>query len=63
MKYRNIIIALGFFIIVIKILGVPQGFRDILYILSGAAVVIFGYFSAKPISTKPDPKITINTQS
>lgn len=63
MKYRNIIIALGFFIIIIKILGIPQGLRDILYILSGAGVIVAGYFSAKHIPEKPEPKITINTQS
>lgn len=64
MKYRNILIALGFFIIITTtILGIPQGARDLLYVLSGTAIIGFGYFSAKEKSVKPEPKISINTQS
>ncbi|MEN9621718.1 MAG: hypothetical protein RLZZ67_152 [Candidatus Parcubacteria bacterium] len=53
MKYRNLIITLGFIVIFIQFLGFPQAWRDVLYILSGLLVITFGYLSEAEKKTAP----------
>ncbi len=47
MRYRNIIIGIGFFVLIIKILGVPQDWRDVLYTIAGLSVIAVAYISEK----------------
>ena len=47
MKYKNVIITLGFVVILIQFLGFPQSWRDALYALIGLLVIAFGYLSEK----------------
>jgi hypothetical protein len=50
MKYRNLIIILGFVILVTHSLGFPEGVRNALYILSGGLIIALGYLSDKKVS-------------
>lgn len=65
MKYRNLIIALGFVIVVIQFLGFPQAWRNVLYVLGGLSVIALGYLSDKekkvatPVS---DSKVSVDIQ-
>lgn len=45
MKYRNIVIALGFVVIVAPFLGIPQSWRDIVSIAAAVLVVALAYVS------------------
>jgi len=54
MKYRNLIITLGFVVILIQFLGFPQSWRDALYAFVGILVIAFGYLSDKERTVKPD---------
>jgi uncharacterized protein YjeT (DUF2065 family) len=43
MRYRNIIIALGFVTILIQFLGFPEGWRNAFYAVIGLAVIALAY--------------------
>ena len=64
MKYRNVIIILGFLIVMIQFLGFPQSWRKSFHIASGALVVAFAYLAGKEARPKrmnpevPVPSIT-----
>ncbi len=61
MKYRNIIIALGFLIIVLPLFGFPQSWRNSFSIASGVLVVAFGYLSGKDKRVnKSKPSASVN---
>jgi hypothetical protein len=47
MKYRNIIIILGFLVVAIQFLGFPQSWRKTFHVASGALVVAFGYLAGR----------------
>jgi hypothetical protein len=47
MRYRNIIVFLGFVIVVIQFLGFPQSWDEIFYVASGALIIAFGYLAGK----------------
>lgn len=43
MRYRNIIIALGFLTIVIQFLGFPENYDNAFYAIIGLAVIALAY--------------------
>ena len=43
MKYRNVIIALGIFVIVLQKLGFPQSWDNALYALAGLLIIALAY--------------------
>ena len=43
MKYRNAIITIGFFNIVIQFLGFPESWKNGIYALVGLAVITLAY--------------------
>lgn len=43
MKYRNIIIALGFLVIVLQFLGFPASWDNAFYALFGLAIIALAY--------------------
>ncbi len=45
MKYRNIIIALGFLTAVVSFLGIPRSWKEIAFVLIGGAIVALAYLS------------------
>jgi uncharacterized membrane protein len=47
MRYRNIIIALGFLVIIIPALGFPREWKDTFHVITGILVVAFGYLAGK----------------
>ncbi len=53
MKYRNLIITLGFVVILIQFLGFPQAWRNAFYAITGIAIITFGYLSEKEKKVKP----------
>ena len=59
MKYRNIIIILGFLIVIVQFLGFPQSWRKSFHIASGGLVVVFGYLAGKESRMKP-PAVAVN---
>ena len=65
MKYRNLIITLGFIVIVIQFLGFPQSWKDVFYLLVGLLVITFGYLSEKEkkIKLTDTPVVTETTSS
>lgn len=58
MRYRNIIIGLGFFVIIIQSLGFPQSWRNGLYIVSGVLIIAGGYLSEKERRINPSTSAT-----
>jgi hypothetical protein len=56
MKYRNTIIAIGFLLIVMPVLGFPRSWLTVFYILAGGAIITLGYLSGK--ETRVTPKQT-----
>jgi hypothetical protein len=52
MKYRNIIIALGFLVFILPILGFPQTWDNMFYALAGLLIIAFSYLSGKKESLK-----------
>ncbi|HEY0908350.1 MAG TPA: hypothetical protein VGE35_03320 [Candidatus Paceibacterota bacterium] len=53
MRYRNIIIGLGFFVVIIQFLGFPQSWRNAFYAVSGILIVAGGYMSDKERKMHP----------
>jgi hypothetical protein len=47
MKYRNVIITLGFLVMIMQSLGFPQNMRNIFYVIIGALIITLGYLSNK----------------
>ena len=47
MNYRNIIIALGFLVIVLPFLGVPRSWKETAFVFVGLAVIALAYFSSR----------------
>ncbi len=47
MKYRNIIIVLGFLVFILPILGFPQTWDDMFYAAFGLLIIAFSYLSGK----------------
>ncbi len=47
MKYRNIIIALGFLVFILPILGFPQTWDDMFYACAGILIITLSYLSGK----------------
>jgi hypothetical protein len=47
MKYRNLIITIGFIVVLIQFLGFPQTWRNVLYSVSGISIIVLGYLSEK----------------
>ncbi len=45
MKYRNIIIALGFVTAILSFLGIPRSWKEIAFVLVGGAIVALAYLS------------------
>jgi hypothetical protein len=45
MKYRNIIIALGFVIAILSFLGIPRSWKEIVFVALGASVIGLAYLS------------------
>ena len=52
MKYRNIIIALGFLVFILQILGFPQSWDDMFYGAAGLLIIAFSYLSGKKDALK-----------
>lgn len=52
MKYRNIIIALGFLVFILQILGFPQTWDDVFYGVAGLLIITFSYLSGKKDALK-----------
>jgi hypothetical protein len=52
MKYRNLIVTLGFVVVIIQFLGFPQAWRNGLYTLAGMSIIAFGYLSDKEKKVK-----------
>jgi len=45
MKYRNIIIALGFVTSILSFMGIPRSWKEIAFVAIGMAVVALAYLS------------------
>lgn len=45
MKYRNIIIALGFLTAIFSFLGIPRSWKEIAFVILGGAIVALAYLS------------------
>lgn len=58
MRYRNIIIGIGFFIILVNFSGLPRDWKDALFILSGLLVITGGYLSEKDRTTRQNKPVT-----
>ncbi len=52
MKYRNIIIMLGFLVFILQILGFPQTWDNIFYGAAGLLIIAFSYLSGKKDALK-----------
>jgi hypothetical protein len=60
MKYRNLIVSLGFVVVIIQFLGFPQAWRNGLYALTGMSIIAFGYLSDKEKKVK-SVDVAVNT--
>lgn len=47
MRFRNILIFLGFLVLVLEFLGFPRAWDDAFYALLGILVMAFAYLSGK----------------
>jgi hypothetical protein len=47
MRFRNVIIALGFLVLVTQFTGFPEAWRNAFYIIAGLALIVLAY-RAKP---------------
>jgi hypothetical protein len=62
MKYRNIIIALGFLVFILPILGFPQAWDDMFYAFAGILIIALSYLSGKKDMLK-ETQVPVETVS
>ncbi|MBI5134457.1 MAG: hypothetical protein HZA81_03690 [Candidatus Taylorbacteria bacterium] len=47
MRFRNILVLLGFVVLILQFLGFPRAWDDVFYIALGLLVMAFSYLSGK----------------